>query len=142
MKKLFLSMVFSCFIIVAAFAQSANNSYNSCKSNSAGLSKGKPVPGVEVSVQNKSGGSAILLGKTDPKGNVIAKLDKGTYDIQLTANQLKQPILIATINITPNKGKEYTLFLEMRRGGRRQHIPFEMTSPSAVTISITEPGVK
>ena len=108
----------------------ANNSYNSCKSNSAGLA----IAGVEVFAETPQG-KVINLGKTDKNGFVSNQLDKGIYMVYLGDENLKGRITFHNEKVTC-----FSFQATPKSDRRRPELMIKNTG--VVTISVTDPGVK
>jgi len=143
---MFISLTFS----TNAYSQKANNSYQSGKSNTAGImEKEKALTRTSISISTEK---LDLTGTTDKEGNVsFTKVDAGTYTIKI--EKTKSEWIGCTITVMPEGKKEgYTFMLdgpaEMFKEGFSFYLPqsdfltLKGVVPTVNNISINNPGVK
>ena len=99
---------------------------------------GTPIQGTPIGLEGDPGSISIFSGKTDAKGQVSTKVEKGKYKLILYKIQAKE--IGITLKITPQGGDSYSLPFETTPLAAKKGIAFEMKSKGTVLVTIYDRG--
>ena len=98
---------------------------------------GTPISGTPIGLEHDPEGISVFSGKTDAKGQVSTKVEKGKY--KLILGTIKAEQIVVTITLMPEKGEQITLPFELNKEGIQKGISFSMPSNGTVTILVRNP---
>ena len=98
---------------------------------------GTPISGTPIGLEHDPEGISVFSGKTDAKGQVSIKVEKGKY--KLILGTIKAEKIVITITLMPEKGAPTTLPFELNKEGIQKGISFSMPSNGTVTILVRNP---